>query len=199
MAAERRRAAGRQLGRLAVHDLDDDGVPEVIREATVLDGKTGATKGASPAEYATHSQGLDPVLADLDQDPAIGITNGALVWQWTASGWQQEGYFSAAAPGFPAVADFGAFGASLPANNPELAVVRKGSATIYAGMDGTTVLGPISVPGGGGGPPTVADYDGDGLPELEVAGEAFAGHLRHRLQRYSPSTAPATTPTVATT
>lgn len=157
---------------LAVHDLDDDGVPEVIREATVLDGKTGATKGASPAGYATHSQGLDPVLADLDQDPAIEITNGALVWQWTASGWQQESYFSAAAPGFPAVADFGAFGASLPANNPELAVVRAGSATIYA-MDGTTVLGPISVPGGGGGPPTVADYDGDGLPELGVAGEAF--------------------------
>ena len=156
----------------SIHDLDDDGVPEVIREGTVVDGKTGVIKGASPPGYASHSQGLDPVLANLDQDPAIELTNGQTVWQWTSSGWQAETYFTSSGPGFPAVADFGAYGASLPATNPELAVVRAGSIAIYA-MDGTVVLGPLSVPGGGGGAPTIADYDGDGLPELGVAGQAF--------------------------
>lgn len=159
----------------SIHDLDDDGVPEVIREGTVLDGKTGALKGASPTAYASYSVGLDPVLADLDQDPAIELTNGALVWQWSGGAWVQESYFpgsAAAAPGFVAIADFGAYGASIPATNPEIAVVRGGQAMIHA-IDGTLVLGPISVPGGGGGPPTVADYDGDGLPELSVAGQAY--------------------------
>lgn len=156
----------------SIHDLDDDGVPEVIREGTVVDGLTGAIKGASPAGYASYSQGLDPVLADLDQDPAIELTNGQYVWEWTSSGWSQETYFNGPGPGFVAVADFGAYGASLPATNPELAVARGGTAAIYA-MDGTAVLGPLAVPGGGGGPPTVADYDGDGLPELGVAGQAF--------------------------
>lgn len=156
----------------SVHDLDDDGVPEVIREGTVIDGKTGALKGGPPAGYASHSVGLNPVLADLDQDPAIELTNGQYVWQWTAAGWTQETYFSSTGPGFVAVADFGAYGASLPATNPELGVVRASSVGIYA-MDGTVVLGPIAVPGGGGGAPTIADYDGDGLPELGVAGQAF--------------------------
>jgi CARDB len=159
----------------SIHDLDDDGVPEIIREATVVDGATGAIKGQQPAGYASYSQGLNPVLADLDQDPAIELTNGQYVWEWTAGGWQQESYFpgsSASSPGFVAVADFGAYGTGIPATNPEIAVMRDASAMIYA-IDGTLILGPIAVPGGGGGGPTVADYDGDGLPELGVAGQAF--------------------------
>ncbi len=167
-------AAGNWAGP-SVHDIDDDGVPEVIREGTVINGATGAIKGASPPGYASYSQGLNPVLANLDQDPAVELTNGQFIWEWSAAGWVQESYFpgaSASAPGFAAVADFGAFGATAPATNPELAVVRGGSAMIYA-IDGTLVLGPINVPGGGGGAPTIADYDGDGLPELGVAGQAF--------------------------
>ena len=35
------------------------------------------------------------------------------------------------------------------------------------------IWGPVAIPGGGnGGPPTVADYDGDGQPEIGVAGAA---------------------------
>lgn len=164
--------AGGNWAGLSVHDLDDDGVPEVIREGTVVDGKTGVIKGASPTGYTSHSQGLDPVLADLDQDPAIELTNGQYVWEWSGGAWKQETYFTSTGPGFSAVADFGAYGASLPATNPELAVVRASSVAIHA-MDGSAVLGPIALPGGGGGAPTVADYDGDGLPELGVAGQAF--------------------------
>jgi hypothetical protein len=157
----------------SIHDLDDDGVPEVLKEGTVVDGATGAIKGASPPGYASYSSGLNPVLANLDQDPAVELTNGATIWEWSAAGWVQDAIFPATGtPGFAAVADFGAYGASLPATNPEIANVQGGTATIYA-VDGTVVLGPISIPGGGGGAPTIADYDGDGLTELGVAGQAF--------------------------
>jgi hypothetical protein len=165
----------------SIHDLDDDGVPEVIREGSVIDGSSGATKGGLPAGYASYSGGLNPVLANLDQDPAIELTNGQYIWEWTAAGWVQDPGFPGAtqsAPGFAAVADFGAYGAGVPADNPEIVVVRDGSVMIYA-IDGSFALAPTAIPvltsGGaaGGGAPTVADYDGDGLPEVGVSSRAF--------------------------
>ncbi len=159
----------------SIHDLDDDGVPEVIVEATVVDGSNGAVRSTDPPSYGVFRQGLNPVLANLDQDAAIELTNGALVWEWSSGAWTQESYFpggTAASHGFVAVADFGAYGAAVPASNPEIAVVHDGEVVVHA-IDGTPALGPLAVPGGGGGSPTVADYDGDGLAELGVAGEAF--------------------------
>jgi CARDB/FG-GAP-like repeat len=159
----------------SIHDLDDDGVPEVIREGTVIDGATGATKSGPPPNYASYSQGLNPVLANLDQDPSIELTNGQYIWHWTGGAWVQDPNFpgaSPSSPGFVAVADFGAYGAGVPATNPEIVVVHGGQVMIYA-IDGSFAMAPINVPGGGGGAPTVADFDGDGLPEVGIAGQAF--------------------------
>lgn len=159
----------------SIHDLDDDGIPEIIKEAVVVDGATGLVKSSNPSGYSSYSSGMNPVLANLDQDPSIELTNGALVWEWKGGVWVQESYFPgsvAAAPGFTAVADFGAYGSGIPANNPEIAVVRGGNVYVHA-IDGTVVLGPIAIPGGGGGAITIADYDGDNLAELGVAGQAF--------------------------
>ncbi|MEZ4221624.1 MAG: CARDB domain-containing protein [Polyangiaceae bacterium] len=156
----------------SIHDLDDDGVPEIVLEGAVVDGLTGKVRSGNPAGYTSYSSGLNPVLANLDQDPAIELTNGAAIWEWASGAWTQEAYYTAPAAGFVAVADFGAYGSGLPANTPELAIVAGGQVTLRA-TDASVVLGPIAVPGGGGGPPTVADYDGDGLPELGVAGQAF--------------------------
>jgi hypothetical protein len=163
----------------SIHDLDDDGIPEVIREGSVLDGATGATKGGPPPGYASYSVGLNPVLANFDQDPAVELTNGQYVWEWTSGGWALDASFPGAtpsAPGFAAVADFGAYG-SGPADDAEIVVVRDHSVMIHA-LDGSYALAPIAIPAlpagnAGGGAPTVADYDGDGLPEVGVAGQAF--------------------------
>ena len=71
------------------------------------------------------------------------------------------------ADGFVAVADF--FGDEVP----DVVVVHAGSVSIRRGTDGTVLFGPIAMPGGGrGGPPTIADFDGDTRPEIGVAGGA---------------------------
>ncbi|MFT3775786.1 MAG: VCBS repeat-containing protein [Minicystis sp.] len=160
----------------SIHDLDDDGKPEIIREGVVLSGADGSLRALAPPGYASYSAGLFSVLANLDQDPAIEFTNGQLIWEWQNGGWVQEAGFpgaSTSAPGHVAIADFGAYGTNIPANNPEIAVVRSSLVMVYA-IDGTLAQPPVAVPGaGGGGPPTVSDFDGDGLPEIAVAGQAF--------------------------
>jgi hypothetical protein len=157
----------------AIHDLDDDGVPEVLREGEVISA-AGQVLSPPPGGYGSYSQGLFSVTANLDQDPGIETTNGQYVWEWKAGAWALEPYFpggTPSAPGHVALADFGAYGVGVPAKNPELAVVRNDYAMVYA-IDGTLAMTPVALPGGGGGPPTVADFDGDGLPELAVASMA---------------------------
>jgi hypothetical protein len=167
-------AAGGWWAGPSIHDIDNDGLPEVIREGLVL-SNTGALKSLPPAGYASYSAGLHSVLADLDGDGNIELTNGQYIWEWNAGAWVLEPYFPGAntsAPGHVALADFGAYGATNPSSAPELAVIRDGYAMVYA-TTGEWAMAPVLIPGGGGGPPTVSDFDGDGLPELAVAGADY--------------------------
>ncbi len=159
----------------SIHDLDDDGVPEVIREGVVFDGLTGELRAGPPAGYLSYGSGIFPTMADLDADGLVELTNGQKVWEFAADAWSEDPAFDAAAdkaPGHTAFADFGAFGSSGLAEEPEILVVRGGSVFLYA-LDGSLVFGPLLIPGGGGGPPTISDFDGDGLTELAVAGQAY--------------------------
>lgn len=93
--------------------------------------------------------------------------------------------------GFQAFADFGAYGSASAADKPELVWVEGNRARVMA-LDGSPVFGfngvtpatgraaipagfsgDVPVPGGGGGGITIADYDGDGLPEFGVAGAKY--------------------------
>jgi hypothetical protein len=121
----------------------------------------------------SYSQGLFPVVANLDQDPLIELTNGSHVWKWMGGAWVADTqYAGPAAPGQTAVADFGAYGTGVPASNPEIAVVSNNTVAVYA-ITGEVAMPAVAVPGSGGGPFVVADFDGDGLPEIGVAGKAY--------------------------
>ncbi len=153
----------------SIHDLDDDGKPEVIREGVVF-SSAGKLVAMQPPGYASYSQGLFPVLANLDGDANIEHTNGQHIWQFANGQWAVEPYYPQAnSPGLVAVANFGAYGNGLPETRPEIVVVKNGTVEIRAAT-GEVVFGPTPVPGGGsGGPPTVSDFDGDGLVEVGVA------------------------------
>ncbi len=159
----------------AVHDLDDDGVPEIIREGYVFDGLTGKLRAGLPANYNSYSVGIPPVLANLDGDAKIEMTNGAHIWEFNGATntWVEEAYYlqnQTSPAGWVAVADFDPYDGK---KTPEIAVASGGTLTIYKTDHSVFMTMAIGVPGGGGGPPTIADFDGDGLPEVALAGQAY--------------------------
>jgi hypothetical protein len=153
----------------SVHDIDDDGVPDIIREGYVIDGKTGVLKADVPADYARYSTGTSAIVAQLDADPEVELVNGARVWQFdlATKSWVPDPAWDQATStpaGWAAIADFDG-----PGGTPELAVASTGKLTIFS-LDHSVYRGvDATLPSVGGGPPTIADFDGDGLPEVGVA------------------------------
>jgi len=152
-------------GGLAIADMDLDGAPEIAFGDTVWTTKGGGVArvfvggkgtGGGAGEELSALSDVD-LAADGHLELVAGNTaykaDGTVLWQ------------NASVPdGFPGVGDFDKDG------KPDVAVVANGQVWILRGADGTIELGPMMLPGsGGGGPPTVADFDGDGKPELGVA------------------------------
>lgn len=159
----------------SVHDLDGDGNPEIIVGATAFafepSGSGFTLRRLFAANTCSSGSGAHSVVANLDDDPELEITCGGVTYDtdgtllWPSTGAQV---------GYAAVADFDLDG------KPEVVMVRQGQVTIRDGATGAMRMGPggswfdgtMAIPGGGeGGPPTIADFDGDGLPEISAAGK----------------------------
>jgi hypothetical protein len=179
-----------------MHDLDDDGVPEVLFDSFVYDA-TGCLLNPG-ARYENYLRlGLFAVAADVDNDgaPELVRPNGVYEWSPAASDWVLESYWAPPAAeaaeavrvGHVAVADFGDFPGAVgdAPGRPEIVVASAPSSSSPATDTGTVrvmtiagdiVFGPYPLPNepgqiaGRGGPPTVGDFDGDGRRELAVAG-----------------------------
>jgi hypothetical protein len=145
-------------------DLDQDGVPEVICGATVLDAEgtllwtrdTGTSEGTNSG----YTGGISAV-ADIDLNGSPDVVSGRNAYEadgtpmWTATG--DDGY--------PAIANFD------DDPQPEVVLVSSGAVRYVDGATGAEEWPPVTLPGGGrGGPPTIADFDADGRPEIGVAG-----------------------------
>jgi hypothetical protein len=158
----------------AIHDLDRDGAPEIViggRAFAFEPSGAGFALRSLFSRSACSVEGTSySVVANLDDDPELEITCGGVVYDtdgttlWPASG---------ATVGYAAVADLDANG------TPEIVMVRDGEVTARDGATGAMLMGAagtwfdgtLAIPGGGtGGPPTIADFDGDGLPEISAAG-----------------------------
>ncbi|MFZ5475166.1 MAG: FG-GAP repeat domain-containing protein [Myxococcota bacterium] len=188
-------------GNPAIGDIDADGVPEVCTPGfgvgVVCVNPDGSFKWAGGTEVNGYGA---PAFADLDQDGQAEVIFGRQVLnsdgsvRWTGTGgygawlsfavdldgderleviagntaYRGNGitlWTSSAPDGWGAAGDFDLDGL------PE--IVHVSSATVYlTGGDGT-IWWSASVPGGGGGPPTVADFDNDGYPEVGVAGAYY--------------------------
>jgi hypothetical protein len=159
-----------------IQDLNNDGVPEVLRGGVVIsntgivlnDRLGGLAVGSSAAH---HSVGFD-----VDLDGRIEIFTGDGAWEWdpVAVDWVAESFFTPgpnAVRGYIAIGDFGVFPTRVldSATAPEAAVILGGTARVLS-MEGELLFGPVALPGAGtGGPPTIGDFDGDGRAEFAAA------------------------------
>jgi hypothetical protein len=163
-----------------VVDIDDDGRPEVLRHGMVYNGQTGVRIGGSfDLGLGFNSYGGFPPVLDVDEDGAVELVTGTGLYAWnpTTSAWERETYSTRSnctgagcGDGITAVANFGAYTTTRFADPalPEIAVVSLGYVRVDT-LEGRTVFGPVRTAGGGlGGPPTVADLDGDGQVEIAV-------------------------------
>lgn len=156
----------------SIADLDDDGVPEIVYGAVVY-GANGCLK-SSTLGFSAYSAGVVPVIADVDEDGKAELVTGDAIYEWRAGDWAAETYFKSVGltEGQVAVADLGNYPlASLGGKDfPEVVVVSAGKVRVQT-LEGTVVFGPFVIPNGGsGGPPTIADFDGDGRREFATAG-----------------------------
>jgi hypothetical protein len=150
-----------------VADIALDGTPEIVsgNEAYRL-----LPSGASPTGYVCKAAFSKPVqLASATATCPGGAGN-------------------VCGAGFPAVASFAGYGALMGLNpadpHPQIVVVSRGYLRIHD-WTGGMVLNPIALPPdptcidtngqpvtNEGGAPVIADFDGDGLPEIGIAGQA---------------------------
>jgi hypothetical protein len=155
-----------------VGDMNGDGVPEIAVRYQVVHAD-GSLVFSVPSRRSTAvSAGGDYVtMADLDEDGDLELVGGNAAYRYDGTPlWE----VSTHGDGYPAVADIDADG------RPEVVVVTPGDHSIRAleGESGMLAWGPVDVNQGratplgpsGGGPPTIADFDGDGRPEIGVAG-----------------------------
>ncbi len=162
---------GNVWGGISLVDLNDDGKPEIVHLGAVWSPE-GVLLSTIPG-WANDADGLQtaPVLANVDADPAIELVSSETVWQWdTNTNAFVPEHTAKNLIGWSAIADFGTFDKSPDANAPE--IVRIAGGHIYLLSLAGDVLRDFAADGSPGGPPTVADYDGDGKPEI---GAAFPG------------------------
>jgi hypothetical protein len=156
-------------------NLDADADPEIVYGASVYDRRVvGGTVSYVRTWRGTGGTGDNgvgalSVVADLDLDGVPEIVTGLTAYRADGSVFWSRADDPNAKDGFVAVANFDAD------PNPEIAVVAAGQLWLLE-HTGEVVWGPVALPiavadprVGRGGPPTIADFDGDGAAEVGVA------------------------------
>ena len=155
----------------AIHDLDDDGYPEIITGSEVYDGRTGARLNTGQV-ISGASAGTLSVVADVDADGAIELLATG-VWQWdTATNMWVSDWPAVPGARHYGYADFGTetsdgFDPTVLDGIAEVVLAGNGSLSLYT-LNGQLLLQSTGI--SGGGPPTIGDFDNDGFPEIASAG-----------------------------
>jgi hypothetical protein len=142
-------------------------------EQEIIAGSTAYRLPKGPAGLVLQSECTG---AETDADE-VAWCNGRLLTVWDAQAVNGATALpNAYKDGFCAVADVFGADPSLPAGPenpldgvPEVITIRAGYLHVFDGLTGTMRLSLNLEAGGGGGPPNVDDFDGDGFPEVGTA------------------------------
>lgn len=174
-------------------DLDANGSVEVVAANRVFDGRTGELRCVASGVSGSPQ---NSTAVDLDRDGHQEVVGADGAFDYEADG--QGGFscptywnYTGGGGGFPAVGDFGTFtgGQQLFGQLdgvPEVVTTSGKQIHLSNGQTGENIWS-VTLPGTGHpyysdaqcsgangiGPPTVADFDGDGAPEVAAAGACF--------------------------
>jgi len=182
----------------SIANMNADAAPEIIAGGIVVDancnilfdakagiGHSIPNANTLPASIGCNTNGCLNGVADLDGDmnqdgaghPLPELVGGAMAYRYNKTTTKWEIYWDHRADatlntdGYVAIADIDTTHAG-----PEVVVVSAGKVYMRDGRTGAVIPFDTGVPsadiGGNGGPPTIADFDGDGHLEFASAGQA---------------------------
>ncbi|MCA9664450.1 MAG: VCBS repeat-containing protein [Myxococcales bacterium] len=157
-------------GGAAIANLDGQGPPEIVYGGQALRYQAGTLTQLYNVAGTGGHWGIMSVVADIDLDGKPDVVMGNKILDGITGADKTPPGVSSFPGGYVAIAQWDK---STP--EPEVVLIssqtgQPGAIRIYNPKTGNVVFGPYTFGQRWGGPPTVADFDGDGEPEVAAAG-----------------------------
>ncbi len=154
----------------AIANVDGKGLPEMIHGGMAVRFQGGALVTLYNVPTYGGYRGVFPAVADVDLDGKPEIVAGNRILDAVTGKDKTPAAVKKMPGGHTAIAQFDA---STP--EPEIVLITSSSSKvstmrIFHPVTGKTIFGPYNFGQRMGGPPTVADFDGDKQPEVAAAG-----------------------------